>query len=253
MRLNSKFLHIISATDSSCGAGTQQDVRVAMDHNVWPVTTVSGVTAQTFDGVIGVEPVSNKIFEKQLECGLSFKCGGLKIGALLSIDQMKMVWHYIKKNPELPVVIDPVFSPTEGRPFYSAEMQLFLANELLPLSCLVTPNLEELKILTQMEVLTVIETVKIIGDKYKGKPLFYIKGGHEETASKYIKEYLVGEEIYTLKKARWNLQYTHGTGCAMATATACNIIKGKSIKKSAFRASKYITNLYKRINRELCE
>ena len=199
-----------------------------------------------------MEPVSSKIFKEQLNCALAFNCGGLKIGALLSIEQMKMVWHYIIQNPDIPVVIDPVFAPTRGKSFYNTEMQVFLANELLPLSCLVTPNLDELKTLTKLKVSTVNETVKLISDKYKGKPVFYIKGGHEKTAGKYIKEYLVGEKIYTLQKERWSLQYTHGTGCAMATAAACNIIKGKSIKKSAFKASRYITNFYKRINRELC-
>jgi hydroxymethylpyrimidine/phosphomethylpyrimidine kinase len=229
----------------------QQDLRVAYSHLVWPVSTVSGVTAQTFSGVFSAEPVSDSMFADQLSCSAKFDCAAIKIGAIMTLSQMKMVKNYLLGKTGVPVVIDPVFAPSSGDPFYSGAMRNYFIKELMPLATLVTPNIEELRLIINIESLITLQMAEYLIETYCGKPLFYIKGGHDCNDDNSITEYIAGSELITITKERWNIAYRHGTGCAMAAAAAIYMAKKTNPYQAAVQASEYVTKLYSDLNEEL--
>ena len=84
-----------------------------------------------------------------------------------------------------------------------------------------------------------LEAAKKISDANKIKGGILIKGGHlEDSADDLL--YLNGEAIL-IKGERIDNPNTHGTGCTLSSAIACNLANGLGIAESVREAKKYIT------------
>jgi len=79
--------------------------------------------------------------------------------------------------------------------------------------------------------------IKNISREYKGKII--IKGGHLEGSADDLL-YKDGEITWYHEEKIDNLN-THGTGCTLSSAIACNLVAGYIIDKSIAMSKKYIT------------
>ena len=107
---------IISATDSSCGAGAFQDVRTVTELGLVPVVAVTAVTAQTGIQVLQAEPVKKSCVKDVLRTVLApdmvFKLRAVKIGLIPTDKVFRAVESFLIKlreirGMELPVIWDP--------------------------------------------------------------------------------------------------------------------------------------------------
>ena len=135
----------IAGSDPSGGAGLQADLKVFQQAEVYGIGLISLHTVQNTKGVKAVEPVSAELLDMQLATLLEdLRPDAIKTGALANAEQIEVLAKHLDKSL---LVIDPVFSSTNGASFLDARSQEALVEKLLPDSFLVTPNLLEAEIL----------------------------------------------------------------------------------------------------------
>lgn len=134
-----------------------------------------------------------------------------------------------------------------------------LIRELLPLTTILTPNLPEALLLLKTsgqsikdprnvdDIISIAQAIQALGPKY-----VLLKGGHlpltkgrlvskDDAESEVILNVLVGEGEVTLMETQYlDSRNTHGTGCSLASAIACNLASGLSMVRAVKKANTYI-------------
>jgi len=238
--LNRYFL-TIAASDSSGGAGIQQDIRVAGELGYRTLSAVTGITVQDYNQLYCVEPVRPSIVSMQADrCLSSFAVSAVKIGALCSAPNVEAVAQCLQKHSPRHVVLDPVLSSSGGSALFPLESVHELTDELFPLTSVVTPNKPEFEILTGEEIDT-IEQGATIAETFcrSWNTSILLKGGH--FGHKMIREALVtADGTVFFERKRLKFGYDHGTGCTFSTALACFLGNGLPLPEAYHQASGYL-------------
>ena len=115
-----------------------------------------------------------------------------------------------------------------------------LVQKLLPLADIITPNIPEAEILSGISIKNendMIKAAKIISNNYNGAVL--VKGGHLVNDATDLL-YKDGKSMW-FSSERIDNPNTHGTGCTLSSAIACNLAAGYSIEESIKNAKEYLT------------
>jgi hydroxymethylpyrimidine kinase/phosphomethylpyrimidine kinase len=141
------------------------------------------------------------------------------------------------------VVLDPVLKSTSGADLVDPSGAKLIAEKLLSLSELITPNVEEASALTGLPV-TGPEQMKNAAIKLHrlGAPNVVVTGGHLETAIDLLSFSSRGNfEQQLFKAERQRSTSTHGTGCAFSTAIACHLACGRGVPEAVLLAKAYVS------------
>jgi len=246
----------IAGSDSSCGAGVEQDTRTLNTMGTDCVTAVTGRTLQKPGGVWAIYPSCKTRLREEILFALNnFPIQGIKIGALFSKEQIECTTAILKDlKGSFPIVADPVFMPTAGKVFLDPEGRICYIKQLLPLADVITPNLNEayeicrlagLKISRGDSAETVAEILWKILSGY-GKSAV-ITGGDSE--GNVLKEYLIyGTEkekrVNLIETVRKNFLRFHGTGCAFSSALLAGLAYGNTLEAAFLKAKKIVESMY---------
>jgi hydroxymethylpyrimidine/phosphomethylpyrimidine kinase len=240
-----KKILTIAGSDCSGGAGIQADIKTITAHKMYAMSAITSLTAQNTTGVYGVLDSSPEFLSLQLDAIFTdiysdaVKIGMVSNKELISVIADKLV-EYKAKN----IVLDPVMVSTSGSKLLNDDAMEILINKLLPLANIITPNILEAECLCGFHIETKEDMKKAavkISEKFTGHIL--IKGGHLRNCSDDLL-YSNGEFIW-YSQEKINNPNTHGTGCTLSSAIACNLGNGCNIKESIFNAKKYITGAIK--------
>ena len=136
----------IAGSDPSGGAGIQGDIKTIFAEGCYGMGVVTGLTVQNTLGVSDVMPVPADFLYRQIdEILCDIRPDAIKIGMIVSTEQVDVIVGLIKRHGLENVIVDPVIAPTSGAAFASEEVMKFMIEKLFPLSTLVTPNLPEAK------------------------------------------------------------------------------------------------------------
>ena len=136
----------IAGSDPSGGAGIQGDIKTIFAEGCYGMGVVTGLTVQNTLGVSDVMPVPTDFLYRQIdEILCDIRPDAIKIGMIVSTEQVDVIVGLIKRHGLENVIVDPVIAPTSGAAFASEEVMKFMIEKLFPLSTLVTPNLPEAK------------------------------------------------------------------------------------------------------------
>ena len=155
----------IAGSDSSAGAGIQQDLKTMTKVGVYGATVITAITSQNTLGVKGVMPVPAEVVKSQLDAVLSdLHITAVKIGmvpnaaiAHVIADTLKDYKESLAKDARklspknLTIIYDPVMISTSGHRLMEEECIQVVCEELLPLCTLVTPNLPEAELLMRQK------------------------------------------------------------------------------------------------------
>lgn len=155
----------IAGSDSSAGAGIQQDLKTMSRAGVYGATVITAITSQNTLGVKGVMPVPAEVVKSQLDAVLSdLHITAVKIGmvpnaaiAHVIADTLKDYKESLAKDARklspknLTIIYDPVMISTSGHRLMEEECIQVVCEELLPLCTLVTPNLPEAELLMRQK------------------------------------------------------------------------------------------------------
>lgn len=220
----------IAGSDSIGGAGIQADLKTADRLGLYGCSVITAITAQNSFGVESASAVSPQMIERQLKAVLNdVTPDSVKIGLLPDADSIILIADILKQYRVKNIVVDPVVAPTIGKEFSNDSALDAMIEYLFPLACLITPNIPEFKIFEN----------KINRDDLFHTTNVLLKGGHDEddvcTDILYARrENSESSEIdiFEFRHERVNTPNTHGSGCVLSSAIACNLAKGNSLKKS---------------------
>ena len=233
---------IIAGSDSGAGAGLQADLKTFSAHNIYASTVVTAITAQNTLGVNEVMTIPSSMIEAQLKAvSNDFKVSIIKIGMLSNYQIIETVSFCLKKYfLEVPVILDPVMVAKGGHSLLDKDSIECLEKELFPKSFLITPNIPEAEKILKMQIksrknmedsITMFKKIKVNN--------VLLKGGHLD-GDKVIDLLLKEEKIYKFISDKVKTSNTHGTGCTLASAIACNLFKGFKLHDSVEKARNYV-------------
>ncbi len=232
----------IAGSDSSGGAGIQTDIKTMTMNGVYAMSAITSLTAQNTLGVRAVLDSTPEFLKEQLDAVFedifpdSVKIGMVSSSALIDVIEDRLKFYNAKN-----IVVDPVMVATSGSALIKTDAIKTLVEKLLPIATIVTPNIPEAEILSDMKIKSkddMIKVAKFIEKNYGCCVL--LKGGHSiNDANDLLCEN--GRFVWFDGK-RIDNPNTHGTGCTLSSAISSNLAKGLSLAESVKRAKEYISN-----------
>ncbi|HTO72717.1 MAG TPA: bifunctional hydroxymethylpyrimidine kinase/phosphomethylpyrimidine kinase [Gemmatimonadales bacterium] len=228
-----KIALTIAGSDSGGGAGIQADLKTFQQFGVFGTSAIVALTAQNTVGVRMVEPVSAAMVEAQIAAlAEDLPPDAVKSGMLGTAATVRQVAELIRRFGWRRYVLDPVMVATSGDRLLTAEAELVLREELLPLATVVTPNLDEATILTG---LTVSDPP---GMEKAGRRLIelgaraaLVKGGH--LPGDRVTDVLVtSDRTRHFTRPRLDTTSTHGTGCTLSAAITAGLALGRDLSSA---------------------
>jgi hydroxymethylpyrimidine/phosphomethylpyrimidine kinase len=247
----------IAGFDPSSGAGVTADLMVFAAHGLFGTSCITALTVQSTLGVRSTHPVSAEVLRETLDClDDDLRPDGIKIGMLATEANIIEICVYLEiprgkplestGKSTVPVVVDPVLRSTSGRELLDPAGVTALGERLLPLVDWVTPNLEELAILSGRRVEArhdVPGACRALQERITERPGGQLlgvlaTGGHMDPPDDFLlmpdgsSVWLAGERVST--------QSTHGTGCALSSAFLSRLVLGDSPEVAARAAKLYV-------------
>ena len=231
----------IAGSDSGGGAGIQADLKTFMALGAYGTSVLTAVTAQNTLGVQGVVELPPEFVAQQFDSVLSdIGAHAAKTGMLSSIPLVHIVAEKIREYDVRQLVVDPVMVAKGGHPLLREEARRALAEALLPLALIVTPNLHEASLLARMEVndrLTMEEAARRI--KALGPAHVVVKGGHlEDEACDLLFD---GRSFRAYQSPKLDTVCTHGAGCTFSAAITAGLAKGLAVEEAVAVAKAFVS------------
>ena len=235
----------IAGFDPSSGAGVTADLMVFAAHGLFGTSCITGLTVQSTVGVRSMTAVSAEVVKATLDLLASdLPPSGIKIGMLTTAENVAAVAEFLAafrdEEKRVPVVLDPVLRSSSGRELLDAEGVVAMRKSLLPLVDWVTPNLEELGVLTEREVKRREDMpAAVLALQELGWELNVVAtGGHLNPPDDLVApaegemSWLTGEQVVS--------RSTHGTGCAFSSALLSRLVWGDSASDAPAAAKRYV-------------
>ena len=246
----SKIALSIGGSDSGGGAGIQADLRTFMSLKVHGCSVITCITAQNSFEVIAIEAVEKNTLICQLDALFSdFDINALKTGMLLNERIICDTASKLNTYP-IPKIIDPVMVTRTGSKLLEDSAINAYKKLLLPIADLVTPNIFEANLLSNIEIKNredIQNAAKIILDL--GAKAVLIKGGglKDMKGVDYFVD-LNGNRKWFVNKFI-NTKNTHGSGCTLSAAICGYKALGfeliDSIQKAKLFIERSLENSYK--------
>jgi hydroxymethylpyrimidine/phosphomethylpyrimidine kinase len=235
----------IAGFDPSSGAGVTADLMVFAAHGLFGTACITALTVQSTVGVRSMEPVRAELVKATLDCLVDdLPPMGVKIGMLATEATVRVVAEFVgelrRGERRVPVVLDPVVRASSGRELLDAGGVEALRKQLLPVVDWVTPNLEELGVLTGRTVRRredVLDAARALAEMGGGVNVV-ATGGHLIPPNDLV---LAGDEAVLLEGEQIVSRSTHGTGCSFSSALLSRLVLGDSEKDAARLAKQYVT------------
>jgi hydroxymethylpyrimidine/phosphomethylpyrimidine kinase len=223
----------VAGSDSGGGAGIQADLKTFHQFGVFGTSVICAVTAQNTRGVTAWEALPASLVAAQLDAvAADLPPGAVKTGMLGSAELVATVADGIARHGLQNYVLDPVMVATSGHRLLDTDAEQSIARRLVPLATLVTPNLDEARILTGAAITTPDDMERaartFLGWGANGA---LVKGGH--LAGDEVVDVLVtrdGSRRYT--HPRIATTSTHGTGCTLSAAIVAGLALGRPLAQA---------------------
>jgi pyridoxine kinase len=238
----------IAGSDASGGAGLEADLKTFEEYGLY------GMAAVTLVAVMDPErnwahhvfSLEEKILRAQLET--IFKGAGAaaaKSGMLGTFYAVELTGEYIRSYNIKNYVLDPVMVCKGNDEALNPELNAAVAEKLLPLACVATPNVFEAGQLSGIREIGTIEQMKeaarIIAGK--GAANVFIKGGSKLPGqdAKALDLLYDGKNFELLEAPLIRTSWTHGAGCTTSAAIAAGLALGLPVYEAVVLAKKFIT------------
>ncbi len=245
MSLSPPVVLTIAGFDPGSGAGVTADIKTIAAHRCYGVACITALTVQSTSRVGQVEPVSPETIRETLdELRADFDIASVRIGMLGSAAAVRVVARFLREHPAQHVVLDPVIRSSSGTTLLDPEGVESLKEELIPLASVITPNADEAGRLTGLQVKE-SASMRQAAAKLRalGAKAVVITGGDlPEIVDLLTFSTSHGAMERELTSERVQSNSTHGTGCAFATAIACNLALGKDLTQAVLLAKSYVAS-----------
>ena len=236
----------IAGSDSGGGAGIQADMRTFAMLGVHGCVAVTAVTVQNSLGVKGFHEIPPDVIAGQIiavteDIGIQ----AAKTGMLASSEIIATVaetWQAHGLHGTVPLVVDPVCASMHGDPLLHPSALNAVRAKLFPLATLVTPNLDEVRLLVDVDVVDA-DTQREAARKLHalGPSWALVKGGHLRSSKDSPDLLYNGTDFFEFDAPRVDTGHDHGAGDTLAAATACALAHGFSVPDAVAFAKSWVT------------
>jgi hydroxymethylpyrimidine/phosphomethylpyrimidine kinase len=241
----------IAGSDSSAGAGAQADLKTFSALDVYGLTAITCIVAETPGKVSRIQPADPDIVREQIELLLSnFPVAAMKTGLLCNgqvASTVARVLHDERRRRRAgALVVDPVMIATSGDELLDPDAIEIYEREIFPLATLITPNLDEAARLLGSSIRSLPEmrrAVTALVQKYRVAVL--LKGGH-----------LPGSRAVDILHDRIRIQefsaqfirsvITHGTGCTYSAAITAELAKNRDLIRAIKIGKRFVSEAIRR-------
>ncbi|MDR2103142.1 MAG: bifunctional hydroxymethylpyrimidine kinase/phosphomethylpyrimidine kinase [Treponema sp.] len=241
----------IAGSDASGGAGLEADLKTFEEYGLYGMAAVTVIA--TMDPNAGwahrIFPIEQEGLRAQLETALKgVGAAAVKSGMLGTFYAVDLTAEYLKTHRIKNYVLDPVMVCKGAGEALNPELNAAVAEKLLPLAEVVTPNLFEAEQLSGLSEITGLDKMKEAAKIIYGKGArnVFIKGGAKLSA--FSPDYVEAVDLFyngkdfelleaELVQSNWN----HGAGCTTSAAIASGLARELSVLDAVTLAKKFIT------------
>lgn len=236
--MSNELILAMSGNDIFSGGGLHADLAtytVNKQHGFVAVTCLTALTENGFE----VIPVDTKVFKKQLDSLQDVPFAAIKLGLLPNVEIAELALEFIKRHPNIPVVLDPVLVCKETHDVEVSELRQELL-KLFPYASIVTPNLPEVELLIQKPVQTIDDMKSAAKELYQlGVKTVVIKGGNRLKSDKAIDVFYDGKEFSIIEAPVLEKNNT-GAGCTFASSIASSLAKNIPVLSAVQSAKEFV-------------
>lgn len=219
---------VFAGADPSGGAGIQADIETIGALGAHALSVVTALTVQDNDRVFSVHPVPASLVRQQAQALLDkIDIAAIKIGIVGNRANAEAIADIVKgmkvRQPDLPVVFDPVLASGRGDAL-AVEDAVGAIAPLMAVATLITPNLPEAVALCGGEHRLDAQVERLL----TACPHVLIKGGHGIDEAKVINRWFAQGVIRSWTWPRLPGAF-HGTGCTLASAIAALLASGQAM------------------------
>lgn len=236
----------IAGSDSGGAAGLQSDLRTFALIGVHGTSAVTAVTVQNSLGVSGFHPIPPETVAGQIRAVVTdMGVGAVKTGMLANAEIIAAIAETARQlgiGDKIPFLVDPVCASQYGDPLLSPGALRVLRDELFPLAAVVTPNLDEVRILTGIEVIdnaSARDAARALHDL--GPRWALVTGGHLRTAPTSSDLLFNGTDFLEFEAPRIDTPHDHGGGDTLGAAIACALAHGMTVPESVGFGKEWVT------------
>ena len=234
----------IAGSDSGGGAGIQADMRTFAMLGMHGLVAVTAVTVQNSVGVKGFHEVPLDVIAGQIEIVAGdIGMQAAKTGMLASsgiIDTVATTWS--TAAPDVPLVVDPVCASMHGDPLLHPSALNALKDKLFPLATVVTPNLDEVRLLTGIDVVDAATQREAARALHALGPRWaLVKGGHLRSSAHSPDLLFDGADFVEYEAERIDTGDDHGAGDTLAAAIASALAHGYEVPAAVDFGKHWVT------------
>jgi hydroxymethylpyrimidine/phosphomethylpyrimidine kinase len=206
---------------------------------------VTAVTVQNSLGVTGIVEIPPSTVADQIRAvATDIGVAAAKTGMLASAPIMSAVAEVCDEvgiGTSVPLVIDPVAASMHGDPLLTDDALATLRAKLLPRATLVTPNLDEVRLLVGIDVRSRVEQYEAACGLYAlGPQWVLVKGGHLHDDPECLDLLYDGNQFTAFTGPRQATPHTHGSGDTLAAAITAALTRGATIPEAVGYGKHYI-------------
>lgn len=224
----------VAGSDSGGGAGIQADLKAFARAGVHGTTAITAITVQNTVGVRAVEAIRPETIAAQIRAvAEDLGLDAVKIGMLGDAATIEAVAGALDELPAgTPVVHDPVMVAESGARLLAADALGGLRELLLPRATVITPNLQEARVLAgdedELDGEPLVAALRALGP-----PWVVVTGGHRDATTDLVYD---GTTLTELSGERHADGAAHGSGCTHSSTLAARLALGDDPLTAARRA-----------------
>ena len=223
---------LFSGLDPSGAAGISADIETINQFGLNPLPIVTSLTAQNTQRVESIDAVKDSFLEKQFNLlNEDFSFNTVKIGLLGSVSQIKTISRLIGEKNTLNVVVDPILISGTQENMSSIKMVGVMKKYLFPKCTILTPNLEELNLLSpglsEKEAVSSLNCPWVLVTTSDSSKI-------DIEHRLYNKSSLIRRFNYKKLPDKF-----HGSGCTLSSAISALLAKGIAIEEACDQGLAY--------------
>ncbi|XCF06456.1 hydroxymethylpyrimidine/phosphomethylpyrimidine kinase [Tamlana crocina] len=234
MQNDKTYILTIAGHDPSGGAGLTSDIKTFETHGLYGLSVCTAITVQNDVDFKTCDWVKPEVISDQIDVLFQrFQISVVKIGIVESWDVLLSILKQLNHlNPDIKIVLDPIFKASAGFDFHTSENQQLL-DSIWDRCFIITPNYDEIQSLyPEKDIETTLEHIST-------KTQIYLKGGHRTDKPGW-------DALYHSKIVKINIPPSvekvsekHGSGCVLSSALASNLALEIPLEDAAQHAKYY--------------
>jgi len=236
MNITKPNVMCFSGLDSTGGAGIQADIESLFSVGCHCLPVITALTVQNTQNALSVAISQPSQIIQQARAVLEdIPVNCFKVGLTGSSETVEVIHTLLHDYPDIPVVLDPMIRAGGGFEFGNQETVDALRSLLVPLTTVLTPNIDEIK-----QLAPTADSVEACANELldSGCQLVLLTGTHAQTPEVINKLFSPHGNLTLFSWPRIEHSF-HGSGCTLAASLSGYLAHGLDLREAIQQAQRF--------------